>query len=328
MVGLVRDRVLTHLFGAGHTLDVYYAAFRIPDFIYNLLIVGALAAGFIPVFTALYEKDKERAWEVTRSIITILGLSILGICGILWFLAPFIMPYLVPGFSLEKMNQTTILTRVLLLSPIILGLSGIAGSVLQSVKAFFFYSLSPILYNIGIILGAIFFVPMLGIAGLAWGVILGASLHLLIQLPLLFQLGFRYRPRLKLNDRPVRQILLAMIPRTLGLATTQINLVVVTILASTLPIGSITVFNLANNLQSFPIGLVGISFAIAAFPTLSSLAANKKPDELIETIGRTTPDFSLSPRLWLFFSSYGRKLRSLFGSGEFDWTATITTKYS
>ena len=253
-LGVLRDRVLAGEFGAGDTLDVYYAAFRIPDLVFNLLILGALSAGFIPIFTAALcgarEKNEEpkEAWGIVNSAMNIMGVALVVLCGLFIILAPWIVPLITPGFGPEKMATTITMTQIMMLSPIFLGLSNILGSVLQSFKRFFIYSLAPIFYNIGIIVGALFFTKWWGIYGLAGGVVLGAVAHMLIQAPAAWQLGYRYRWIFDLANKKIRAIGKMMIPRTLGLAVSQINLVVMTIIASTLIPGSLAIFNLANNL--------------------------------------------------------------------------------
>lgn len=326
-MGLIRDRIFTHTFGAGNILDSYYAAFRIPDFIYNLLIVGALSAGFIPVFVKLINRDKEEAWKVTNSLINILMVTMAVVCGILFIFTPQITPYLVPGFDAEKIKMTILFTRIMFLSPILLGISGIVGGVLQSTKNFLIYSLTPIMYNLGIIIGALVFVPSMGISGLAWGVVLGALLHLSLQLPSLYKQGFHYQKLFLWKNPYVREIGKLMIPRTLGLASNQLNLIIITVLASTLASGSITVFNLANNLQYFPIGIIGVSFAIAAFPTLSELFAKDKKEELINNLSSTIRQilFFIIPITILFLLLRAQIVRVTYGSGKFDWNATVAT---
>lgn len=327
LIGILRDHIFANLFGAGNIMDAYYTAFRIPDFIYNLLIVGALSAGFIPVFTKLLTKDKTEAWRVTNSIINLLFLALVILCGLLFIFTPTLTPHIVPGFDNEKIKLTIALTRVMLLSPIILGLSSIAGSVLQSFKNFLVFSLTPIMYNVGIIIGALFFVPIWGTIGLAYGVILGALLHLIIQLPALLRLGYRYENIWQWKNPAVREMGLLMIPRTLGLAIGQINLIVITGLASTLSIGSVAIFNLANNLQYFPIGIIGVSFAIAAFPTLSELYAENKKEEMIASLSHTIRQilFFIIPLTIIFLLLRAQIVRVILGSGQFDWNDTILT---
>lgn len=327
IIGLLRDRMFAHLFGADTILDAYFAAFRIPDLVYNLLIVGALSAGFIPVFIRTRERDPEHAWRVTNALMTILGAALITICTILMIFTPQLMHIIVPGFSGETFDLTVRLTRIMFISPILLGLSSIASGVLQSLKCFLIYSLTPIFYNIGIIIGALVFVPMLGPIGLAYGVVLGALCHLLIQIPALWQHGFRPILIWDTNMKEVREIGRLMIPRTLGLAATQVNLVIITMIASTFAVGSLTVFNFANNLQYFPIGIIGYSFAIAAFPTLSSLFATQALYEMKTHIITTVRQilFLILPITIVCLLLRAQIVRVVYGTGAFDWTDTILT---
>jgi len=337
-LGVIRDRILASQFGAGQTLDIYYAAFRVPDLIYNLIILGALSAGFIPIFTKLIkdfncERDKnglfcatnKEAWDLASNVLNylFLGLGALSLIGIIF--APALTRLITPGFGPEEQARTAALTRIMFLSPLFLGISGILGGILQSFKRFMIYSLAPVCYNLGIIVGALFFVKWFGIYGLAWGVVLGASMHMLIQIPTVYHLGFRYQFKIKRHDANTLKIGRMMIPRTLSLAISQINLVVVTALASKLASGSLAVFNFANNLQSFPIGIFGISFAVAAFPSLAANAFNKE---------KLTAHFSQSFRQILFFiipssiliiALRAQIIRVVLGSGNFDWQDTILT---
>jgi len=326
-MGVIRDRIFAHYFGAGDILDAYYAAFRIPDLVYNLLVVGALSAGFIPIFLLLFAKDKEEAWRVTNSVMNILGLILLVICGLAFVFTPQLMPFIVPGFSGDKFAMTVTLTRIMFISPILLGISSVMSGVLQSLKSFFVYALTPIFYNLGIIIGAIFLVPVFGAVGLAYGVILGAFLHLLIQLPSLFHHGFHYGFEWKFKNIHVKKIGSLMLPRTLGLATTQLNLVAITVIASTIGAGSIAIFNFASNLQFFPVGIVGVSFAIAAFPTLSQFATEGRQEDMILHLSSAIRQilFLIIPCTILFLLLRAQIVRVVLGTGAFDWTATIAT---
>ncbi|MBU4375706.1 murein biosynthesis integral membrane protein MurJ, partial [Patescibacteria group bacterium] len=287
LLGIFRDRILGGEFGLGDTLDIYYAAFRIPDLIFNLLVLGALSAGFIPIFTSLIKergRNKE-AWKLASNILNVLGISLIILSAIGAVFAPYLMKLVAPGFSPEKQALTAGLTRIMFLSPIFLGISSVLGGILQSFKRFFIYSLAPIMYNIGIIIGTLYFAPLWGIYGLAWGVALGALMHMMIQVPAAVSLGFKYILRVDFKNKETGKIGIMMIPRTMSLAISQINLLVITAVASTLSAGSLAVFNFANNLQSFPVGIFGISFAIAAFPTLSALSFDKK--KLIKNFSNT-----------------------------------------
>ena len=336
LLGIFRDRILAGQFGAGDTLDIYYAAFRIPDLIYNLIVLGALSAGFIPILTKLIKDYKcegvhtnsttnQEAWNATNNVLNILSLSLI-IISILGFLfSPYLTKLIAPGFSLEKQALTASLTRIMFLSPLFLGISSILGGILQAFKRFFIYSLSPIFYNIGIIVGALYFVPLWGVRGLAWGVAVGAFFHMAVQIPAVLKLGYRYSFKFNFKDIHTIQIGAMMIPRTMSLAVSQINFIVITIIASTLAGGSLAVFNLANNLQSFPVGIFGLSFAVAAFPALSAIAFNKK--KLIDSFSNIFRQilFFIVPSTVLLLTLRAQIIRVILGTGQFDWNDTILT---
>ncbi|NTW22032.1 murein biosynthesis integral membrane protein MurJ [Candidatus Falkowbacteria bacterium] len=329
-LGVVRDRILAGQFGAGDTLDVYYAAFRVPDLVFNLLVLGALSAGFIPLFTDLLKDENDtrknnEAWLLASNIINILALGLIAISTICIIFARPLAEAFAPGFSPEKLDQTVNLTRIMFLSPFFLGLSGVIGGVLQSFKRFLVYSFAPIMYNLGIIAGAVWLVPIWGTYGLAWGVVIGAFLHFAIQLPTAIQLGFKYRPRLGWKEPSVRKLGRLMVPRTMSLAISQVDLLVSTAIASTLASGSLTVFNLANNIQSFPIGIFGISFATAVFPLLSSKAKDRKG--LVEIFSNTQRQilFFIIPSTMLVWVLRAQIVRVLYGWGQFNWEDTVFT---
>jgi putative peptidoglycan lipid II flippase len=176
ITGLVRDRIFAHYFSAGPTMDAYYAAFKIPDLIYNLLIIGALSAGFIPTFTKLFNQneDKTEAWKLANNVLNITAASLIILSIICIAFAGFFAPIIAPGFSADSQQLVAQMTRIMFGSTVLLGISMVIGGILQSLRAFFLYSLAPIFYNLGIIAGAVIFVPLFGTTGLAWGVVLGA----------------------------------------------------------------------------------------------------------------------------------------------------------
>jgi len=327
-LGLIRDRVLASKFGAGDTLDIYYAAFKIPDLIFNLLILGALSAAFIPVFASLISQDRlKEAWKLVNKLISLAALVLILAVGIIFFFAPNLISWLVFGFDENKQQLTVILTRIMLISPILLGFSGIFGGILNSYKKFLFYSLAPIFYNVGIIVGAVFLVEIFGVKGLAYGVILGAFLHLSIQIPEVIRCGFKFKLDFKFKDDNLKKVITLMIPRTMGLAVVQVNLLIVTILASTLESGSLAVFNLANNIQSVPLGIFGISFAVVTFPSLTCFWAQKKTKEFVESFSSTFEKiiFFIIPTSIIFILLRAQLVRIILGAGRFDWTDTILT---
>lgn len=327
LLGLVRDRIFILRFGAGLDLDAYYAAFRIPDLIFNLLILGALFSAFIPIFTDYISKDeKDEAFKVANSLINITLLGLLVISGILFFLAPYLMCLIAPGFAKNPGQlQTAInLTRLMLISPIFFSLSNILGGILNSFKRFVAYSLAPIFYNIGIIAGALFLGPIYGIYGLAIGVIAGSILHFLVQLPSSLQVGYRYRPFLKISHPAIKQIAKLTVPRTLALGINQLNLVISTIIGSVLRGGSIAIINIANNIQTFPTVVFGISLATTVFPHLAERASKGESQGFVE-------DFSWGFRQIMFLiipSTVGiiilraQIIRIVLGTSNFSWQDT------
>lgn len=326
LLGVLRDRILAGEFGAGAMLDQYYAAFRVPDLVYNLLVLGALSAGFIPVFVR-YRQQAGQANRLANSVLqsVVLGVGLVSI--ILALVAEPLVKLITPGFDAEALATTVRLSRIMFLSPLLLGISAVWGGILQSQKRFFAFSLSPIFYNIGIMIGALFFVPQWGSDGLAWGVVLGAGLHMLVQLPAVRQTGWRYRPVLAWRHSGLREIWLLMIPRTFSLAANQLNVMVMNGIASTLVVGSIAAWQLANNLQSFPLGIFGVSFAIAAFPALSAHWADHDRSGFITSFSRTARQilFFTVPLSALFIILRAQITRAALGAGQFDWADTIRT---
>lgn len=330
LVGLVRDRVLAHYYSASPITDAYFAAFKIPDLIFNLLIVGALTAGFIPTFTKLLTTNKdnhEPAWKLANNILNIAAVSLIVLCGLgILFAAP-LSKIITPGFTGENLARVISFTRIMFLSPLLLGISMITGGILQSLRRFTLYALAPTFYNFGIIIGATFFVWLWGEQGLAWGVVLGAALHTSIQTYGAYQAGWRWHWYFNLKDAETRLIGKLMIPRTLGVAITQLNQIVVTMLASLLPAGSIAVYNYANTLQAVPIGIIGIPFALAIFPLLSAAAAENNEQQFIDYLSGVIRKilFLIIPILILILLLRAQIVRVVYGTGAFDWNATINT---
>ncbi len=330
VLGLVRDRFLASTFGAGDTLDIYYAAFRIPDLVYNLLILGALSAAFIPVFTSLISTNKdEEAWEMANGILNLAIFFIVILSAILAIFSPFIMKIITPGFSDEKILEVVKFSRIMFLSPLLLGISGIFGGVLTSYKRFLIYSIAPIFYNLGIIVGILVFARFLGPIGLAWGVVFGALLHMFIQYPAAKRLGFKgsldfFR---SFRNLYIRRVFHLMIPRTLGIAVNQFNLLIITVFASLLSAGSLAIFNFAQNLQSVPVGIIGSSFAIAVFPTLAAFIAQDKKEEFVESFSHTFRQiiFFVIPISVFILILRAQIVRVLLGAGKFDWEDTVLT---
>ena len=336
VLGLLRDRLLFSSFGAGDTLDSYYVAFRLPDLIFNILVLGALSSSFIPLFVEYRERaaanggDNTSAWELTNGVLSII-LFVLAGFGLLGFLfAPYLVPLFAPGFDGQKLHDAIGLTRVMLLSILLFGVSNIVGSVLNAFKRFFAFSVAPIFYNLGLIVGIVVFQPIFGLIGLAWGVVLGATLHLLVQVPSVMRLGYRFQWRLLWKNSGVRKVFRLMLPRTIGLSAVQIDQLVSTMIASTLVAGSVAIFNAAQNLQSFPINIFGVSLAISSFPVFSEAFARKQTPVFVAEFSKVFRRilFYVVPVSVLMLLLRAHIVRLVLGAGSFDWNATILTAQS
>jgi putative peptidoglycan lipid II flippase len=319
LLGLFRDRLLASRFGLGFELDIYYAAFRIPDFISMVLIMGAIGAAIIPIFSECLVKNREEAFKYLSNLLNLFLIFLILICGILFIFAPHLVSWIAPGFSQESKELTIFLTRIMFLSPIFLGISNIISGILRIFKRFLITSLAPIMYNLGIIFGILFFVPRIGLPGLAWGVVLGGFLHLLIQLPILIKVGFKPKKILNISEPGFLKTLKLTIPRAVGLAATQVNLIVVTVIASTLAAGSIGAFNLAESFSRPLLTLVGVSFSTAAFPALS-LAFSKENKEKFTKIFLSTFYkilFFILPLSFLLFLFRDLLVKTILRVGKF-----------
>ncbi len=340
LLGLVRDRLLASTFGAGDILDAYYAAFKLPDLIFNTLVLGALSVAFVPVFINLFNQKNENKdkvtsadgedlgpWGLTSAVINTVFL-ILSCLAVLFFIfAHQIVPLIAPGFSGEKLALTVQMTRIMLLSIVFFGISNVFSSVLQARRRFLMFALAPVMYNIGIIIGILFLVKWWGPSALAWGVVLGACLHMLVQLPAVKRLGFHWSFHLALKDKALRKIGRLMLPRTLGLVGNQVNQLVITIIASTLVSGSLAVFNLAFNLQSMPVGIFAVSLAVAAFPLMSESFSRNDPAMFLHGFSGTIRKilFLIIPTSFFLIALRIQVVRLVLGSGKFDWHDTIMT---
>ncbi len=328
ILGLVRDRLLAHVFSPDK-IDIFWAAFRLPDLIFQIVILGALSVAFIPVFTEhLESKGRADAFELTRGILNI-SLIIFIILAILVFIfaSPIIAIFIAPGFSFDKQLQVISLTRIIFLGQVILVFGALFIGILQSFQKFIIPALSPIFYNFGIILGIVFFSKSMGIMGAAVGVVIGAILHALIQLPLIWSMGFRFKmPKLILHPG-VKEIIHLMSIRTLGLAAEQINETVGIALASLSAIGSVTYLTFAQHLQVVPIGLFGATLAQAAMPVLSTERSRGKIEEFKITLLTTMHQilFLALPATAILIVIRIPVVRLIFGASQFDWKATVLT---
>ncbi len=330
LLGLLRDRLLAGEFGAGEELDIYFAAFRIPDMVYGILITGGIVAAFLPVFAETLERKKEEGWRLANNTLNFLLLLLLCLSVILFSFAPLIVKLIAPGFGPEQAEKTVLLTRIMMISPVLLGVSSVLSGMLQYFDRFLVYSLAPIMYNLGIIFGILFFVDMFGLVGLAYGVVLGSLMHLLIQVPIAFSCGYSYRPFIDLEQKDLRKVIRLVVPRIIGQSSTQINLIVITAIASTLTAGSVAIFNFADHLQAFPVRIVGVAFAVAAFPAFSRAIAMQKKEKFVEQFSAVVRQvlFFIIPLSVFIFFMRAEIVRLVLGTGEFGWQDTRLTAAS
>ncbi len=327
LLGLVRDRLLSGAFGVGNSLDVYYTAFRIPDFVALVLMMGAISVAIIPIFTQNMVQDKQKAFNYLANFLNVATVVLIVVSGVLFMVAPNLINLIAPGFSPEKKETTVMLTRIMFLSPILLGVSNIISAVLMIFKRFLITSLAPIVYNLGAIVGIIFFVPAMGIKGLAFGVVLGALLHLLIQIPSFLSIGFTFKPSLNFLEKDFLQTVKLTIPRAIGLTASQINFIIITAIGSTLLVGSVTIFNWANDLSAPMVGLIAIPFATAVFPALSLAVSEHNRDEFLRKFYSAFRQilFLIIPASALGFLLRAHLVRIVFGTAQVNWNQTRLT---
>ena len=331
--GLVRTGLVAGYFGRGEEADIYFAAFRIPDLIYNLLIVGGILIAFLPLFSEYFAKDEQKAWAATNHILNVFLVLLLAFSALLFIFTPQLINLITPGFSETAKATTVKLTRLMFLSPLLLGLASIFSGILQYFHRFFAYSLAPILYNVGIIAGIVFLYPKYGVYGAAIGVVAGALLHLVIQIPTAIHCGYRYRFSLNFKAPAVKKIFRLMIPRFFAISSQQLNLLSATAIASTIHTGALSIFTYANDLQYFPIGIVAIPFAMASFPALSRAWADGRKAEFLRDFSLVFRQivFLVAPLGFLIFILRAQIVRLILGSlgpSHFDWVATRLTAAS
>jgi len=331
LLGVLKLRLLAGQFDIGFTLDSYFSAFRVPDFIAVVFMTGGVVVSFLPLFSQNFQKDEKKAWQLANNMINI-SLVVFALVSILiWVFTPQLVRIITPGFEGEQQDLTVSLTRIMLLSPLIFAISGVFSGILQHFDRFLAYSLAPILYNIGIIFGILvltnFFEETKMIYGVAWGVVIGAFLHLLVQIPPAMKTGYRYQFIFNLRDLELIKILKLMLPRMISQASIQINLLIITAIASLIAAGSIAVFNFARNLYLFPVAVFGVSFAIAAFPSFSRSLTNGRNEEFIANFFATFRRiiFVMIPLSIMIFLLRAQIVRVVLGTGEFGWTETRLT---
>lgn len=290
LAGLVKWVLVSRAFGTGLEMDAFNAANRLPDLLFQLMAGGALASAFVPTFTGLLARgDRAHAWRLAASIGNLVFLALSLASALAWLAAPWIVHHvLAPGFTdPAQVTLTVSLLRILLVSAIVFGISGLLMGILNAHHHFLLPALAPTLFWLGWIVGVVFLAPRWGIYGLAWGVVLGAAMHLGIQLPGLRGRAASYHASLGLRDPAVRQVGRLMGPRLLGVAVVQINFLVNTILASAQPEGSLTGITLAFAVMMMPQVVIAQAVGIAALPTFSAQVARGQLSEMRASLANT-----------------------------------------
>lgn len=329
LLGLLRDRLLAGTFFGGQEwqLDVYFAAFRIPDMLFQLLVLGALSAAFIPVFSRYLEKEEKEAFRLSSSVINFLTVFFVLAGALVFIFAHPLTRLIAPTFTPAETSLMVSLMRIMLFAQLFFCLSNFLTGIIQSRQRFLVPALSPVVYNLGIIFGIVVLSPWLGIYGPTVGVVLGAFLHLIIQLPLALKLGFTYSFVFDWRHPGVREIGRLTLPRALALGVNQIELTVAVFLATSLAAGSLSIFYFAQHLMNLPIGLFGSAIGQAALPTLSRESGEKSYVKFKETFLSSFNQilYLVLPASAILLVLRIPAVRIVFGAASFPWKATLLT---
>jgi putative peptidoglycan lipid II flippase len=327
LLGLLRDRFLANHFGAGEVMDLYYGAFRVPDFIFA--VVASLVS-FSVLIPYLENKKSEGPLQMKKFMDTIFSfffLSIIVTCGIAMIFMPHISKLLFVNLGDVQLAQVTTLSRIMLLSPFFLGLSNLLASVTQIHKRFLLYAITPLVYNVSIICSIVFLTPRMGISGVAVGVVFGAFLHALVQMPFARSVGLLPDFTIPFSWQEVKKVIIPSLPRTITLSSASLVMIILVSIASKLEVGSIAIFTFSMNLYYVPLSIIGISYSMAAFPVLSALVTRGEKEKFIsQIVGATRHIVFLSlPIMVLFIVLRAQIVRTILGSGNFNWSDTRLT---
>jgi putative peptidoglycan lipid II flippase len=321
ILGLAREVILAKHFGTGSDISAYVSAFRIPDLLFLVIMAGAFGAAFIPVFGEfLTDGDDEKAWRLASAVLSWCAIAVLVMCLICFVFARPLMWLVSPGFDKETEDTAVNLMRILLLSPVFLGLGIASKGILEAQNLFTLPAIAPLIYNLAVIVGALWFIDDFGIYAVAWAVIIGAAGHLAVQVPGLLKSGIRFMPSLDRNVEGLRQVWQLFGVRVIGLAAFQINFVAVNAFASRGDDSHVSALNYAWQLMMLPHGVLALSVSTVIFPTLASLYSQGKKEDF-----RSTFERALRPLLFLMVpASVGLLLlgkpiiQLVLQRGEFD----------
>ncbi len=336
VLGFLRDLILANTVPLA-VLDTYYTAFRVPDFLFNLFILGAISSAFIPVFLDLKTStDSSTAWHLTNNLITSALILLAGLGVGLYWLMPQMISVFVPGFHhaapiaiasgklVGSIDLTTSLARVMLLSPLFFAVSYIMGGVLNANKKFFAYALAPLVYNVSIIIGGLL-TPIWGIYGVTWAVVIGAFLHASVQIPTVRKLGYRYSFVFQPKDAGIRRVVRLMVPRSISLGMSQLILLVFTSIGSRLPSGAISIYTLTNNFQTTPVAVFAASIATAVFPMLGKASSEGNTEQYRQLLTESLKGmfFFMIPSTAILFVVRAHIIRLYLALNHQTWGDTI-----
>ncbi len=328
ILALFRDRILASSFGAGNILDIYYSAFRIPDILFVTVASIVSVSVLIPFLMERMEKGEKEAKDFIDTVFSFFFIFV-SVSGIIAYIfTPTIMAKLFPMFiSSESFGELVKLTRILILSPVFLGFSNLLASITQLNRRFFLYAVSPVMYNLGIIFGIKALYPVFGLSGLGYGVILGTILHFSIQVPYIVKKGMFPKFTFTIKYDFVKKIVLTSLPRTITVSANELAELFLISFASFFVVGSISIFNFSFNLQSVPFSIIGISYSLAAFPTLTRLFSSGNRGEFVNQMIMSSRHiiFWSVPVSVLFIVLRAQIVRVILGAGRFNWDDTRLT---
>ena len=328
VLALFRDRILAAQFGASKILDLYYSAFRIPDILFVTVASIVSISVLIPFLIEKFEENEEEAKNFIDSVFSFFFLFMFCVGLLAFVLAPYFMKLLFPLLARSSSFPDLIkLTRLLLLSPAFLGFSNLLASITQVYKRFFLYAISPVVYNLGIIFGIIFLYPIFGLFGLGLGVVIGAFLHFAIQIPFIQKQNLFPKLSLKVKWQSIKKIIYISLPRTITVSSNEFAELFLISFASFFTAGSIAVFNFSFNLQSVPFSVIGVSYSLAAFPTLTRFFSSGERGEFVEQMINSARHiiFWSVPSSILFIVLRAQIVRTILGAGRFNWDNTRLT---
>lgn len=328
VLGFIKMRLLSTYFGDSRPLDIYLAAFRLPDMIYQLLVMGTISSAFIPVFSSfLNQENQQSAFKIANSVMTLSMIVFLAVTFFILLFTRQISDFLAPGFSDKEIPLMVSLTRIMMLGQIFFILGNFLTGILQSFHRFLLPALAPVFYNIGIIAGTIILTPFFGIYGPTYGVLIGTFLFFIIQLPFALKIGWRLQISFDYKNKGVKEIGRLLVPRTLSLGVSQIEYTTDLMIASLFAPGHYTVFTFALFLISFPVRLIGASIGQASLPTLSAIFAKDNLSEFKNTLNKSLQQiiYLILPASIILLVLRVPLVRLAFGSKSFSWEATLLT---